>query len=59
MSGWRSSSGLPTGMGIERLCVFMGMNWSYDPSPEDMRQQNDEVLAALERWHIGLLASSI
>jgi len=38
-------------MGIERLCVFMGMNWSYDPSPEDMRQQNDEVLAALERWH--------
>lgn len=38
-------------MGIERLCVFMGMKWSYDPTPEDMRQQNDEVLAALERWH--------
>jgi uncharacterized protein len=38
-------------MGIERLCVFMGMNWSYDPTPEDMRRQNDEVLAALERWH--------
>lgn len=38
-------------MGIERLCIFMGMNWSYDPSPEDMRQQNDEVLAALKRWH--------
>ncbi len=38
-------------MGIERLCVFMGMNWSYDPSPDDMRKQNDEVLAALERWH--------
>ena len=34
-------------MGIERICVFMGMKWSYDPSPEDMRQQNDEVLAAL------------
>ena len=28
----------------------MGMKWSYDPSPEDMRQQNDEVLAALARW---------
>ena len=38
-------------MGIERLCVFMGMNWSYDPTPDDMRKQNDEVLAALERWH--------
>jgi predicted TIM-barrel fold metal-dependent hydrolase len=37
-------------MGIERICVFMGMKWSYDPSPADMRQQNDEVLAALARW---------
>ncbi len=31
-------------MGIARLCVFMGMEWSYDPSPEKMRQDNDEVL---------------
>src|SRR6266516_4080855 len=38
-------------MGIERLCVFMGMKWSHDPTPEDMRQQNDEVLAALQSWH--------
>jgi uncharacterized protein len=38
-------------VGIERLCVFMGMTWSYDPTPEDMRQQNDDVLAALEHWH--------
>jgi len=38
-------------MGIERLCVYMGMKWSHDPSPEDMRRQNDEVLAALEKWH--------
>lgn len=37
-------------MGIERLCVCMGMTWSYDPSPEDMRKQNDEVLEALKRW---------
>jgi uncharacterized protein len=37
-------------LGIERVCVFMGMKWSYDPSPKDMRQQNDEVLAALQRW---------
>ena len=34
-------------MGIARLCVFMGMEWSYDPSPEKMRQENDEVLRAL------------
>ena len=38
-------------MGIARLCVFMGMKWSYDPSPEDFRRQNDEVLQALSHWH--------
>ena len=37
-------------LGIERLCVFMGMKWSYDPSPEDMRRQNDEVLEAVRHW---------
>lgn len=37
-------------LGITRLCVYMGMNWSYDPSPEDFRKQNDEVLQALSRW---------
>lgn len=37
-------------MGIERLCVSMGMNWSYDPSPDDLRKQNDEVLRAVTRW---------
>jgi hypothetical protein len=37
-------------MGIERLCVSMGMNWSYDPPPDDLRRQNDEVLRAVTRW---------
>ena len=37
-------------MGIARLCVFMGMEWSYDPSPEKMRQENDEVLRAIRRF---------
>jgi predicted TIM-barrel fold metal-dependent hydrolase len=37
-------------MGIERLCVYMGMKWSYDPAPDDMRHQNDEVLQVLEKW---------
>lgn len=34
-------------MGVARICLFMGMEWSYDPSPEDMRKQNDEVLRAI------------
>jgi predicted TIM-barrel fold metal-dependent hydrolase len=34
-------------MGIERLCVFMGMQWSQDPDPADLRRQNDDVLAAV------------
>src|SRR5512136_334872 len=34
-------------MGIARLCVSMVMEWSYEPSPEKMRQENDEVLRAL------------
>jgi len=38
-------------MGIVRFCVYMGMNWSYDPSPDDFRRQNDEVLQALSHWH--------
>ena len=34
-------------LGIARLCVSMGMEWSYDPSPEELRRQNDEVLRAI------------
>ncbi|MGA2864174.1 MAG: amidohydrolase family protein [Verrucomicrobiota bacterium] len=34
-------------LGIARLCVSMGMEWSYDPPPEKMQQDNDEVLRAL------------
>src|SRR5437588_7428056 len=37
-------------MGITRLCVFMGMEWTYDPSPEKMRQDNDEVLRAVHHF---------
>ncbi len=37
-------------LGIARLCVFMGLEWSYDPSPEKMRQENDEVLRALRHF---------
>lgn len=37
-------------MGIARLCVYMGMEWSYDPSPEKFRQENDEALRAISRF---------
>jgi predicted TIM-barrel fold metal-dependent hydrolase len=37
-------------MGVNRLCVFMGMEWSYAPSPANMRQENDEVLRALRHF---------
>jgi predicted TIM-barrel fold metal-dependent hydrolase len=35
-------------MGIERLCVYMGMSFSYNPTPSELRKQNDEVLQAIE-----------
>jgi len=35
-------------MGIERLVVFMGYPWANDPTPEDLRRQNDQVLEAVE-----------
>lgn len=37
-------------MGIERLCVYMGMKWSQDPAPDDLRKQNDEVLRAIKKY---------
>jgi uncharacterized protein len=36
-------------MGIDRLCVYMGMKWSREPSPETLRQENDEVLRAIAK----------
>jgi hypothetical protein len=35
-------------MGIERLIVFMGYPFVYDPTPEEVRRQNDQVLRAVE-----------
>ncbi len=42
---------LATRMGIERVCIYMGEKWSNDPSPDDFRKQNDDVLQALSHWH--------
>lgn len=38
-------------MGIERIIVFMGYPFSIDPSPDELRRQNDQVLEALEHYH--------
>jgi predicted TIM-barrel fold metal-dependent hydrolase len=35
-------------MGIERVIVFMGYPWAYDPSPDEVQRQNDQVLQAIE-----------
>ncbi len=37
-------------MGIERLCVYMGMKWSREPGPETLRKENDEVLRAIAKF---------
>lgn len=42
-------------VGIERCCLYMGFPWSQDPSPEDFRRQNDQVLSVLPKWPDRLL----
>ncbi len=37
-------------MGIERLCIYMGLKWSQDPSPADLVQQNNEALRAIAKF---------
>lgn len=37
-------------MGIARLCLYMGTTFFNDPSPNDLRHANDEVLLALSRF---------
>ena len=38
-------------MGIERVIVFMGYPFVADPTPDELRRQNDQVLQALAHWH--------
>ena len=42
-------------MGVDRLVFFMGYPWVRDPSPQDFRKQNNQVLSVLERWPDRLL----
>ena len=36
-------------LGIERVIVFMGYPMAQDPSPEEVRRQNDQVMEAVEQ----------
>jgi uncharacterized protein len=38
-------------LGIERVCIFMGTSFVYEPSPEQLREANDQVLRGLSHWH--------
>jgi predicted TIM-barrel fold metal-dependent hydrolase len=37
-------------MGIDRLCVYLGYPFVEDPSPEDLRAANDQVLQGISHW---------
>ena len=38
-------------MGIERVVLFMGYPFVTDPTPEQLREQNDQVLKAISHYH--------
>jgi predicted TIM-barrel fold metal-dependent hydrolase len=38
-------------MGIDRVCTYMGYPMLENPSPAQLREQNDQVLQALSHWH--------
>lgn len=38
-------------LGIERVCVFMGVPLLYEPTPAQLREQNNQVLQAISHWH--------
>ena len=37
-------------MGIERLVIYMGDKSVVEPSPDELRRQNDQVLQVLSHW---------
>ena len=37
-------------VGVERLCICMSPPWNYEPTPEQFRKSNDDVLAILKEW---------
>jgi uncharacterized protein len=37
-------------VGVERMCICMSAPWQYEPTPEQFRRSNDDVLAILKEW---------
>jgi hypothetical protein len=37
-------------VGVERLCICMSAPWQYEPTPEQFRKSNDDVIAILKEW---------
>ena len=37
-------------LGVTRLCVHMGMDWSYDPEPEKLHRDNDAAWRAVAKY---------
>ena len=38
-------------MGVERVCMSMGWPFLMDPTADQLRQQNDQVLQAIAHYH--------
>src|SRR5262249_8298111 len=38
-------------IGVERVCLFMGSPFLMDPTAQQLREQNDQVLQALAHYH--------
>ena len=38
-------------MGVDKMCVYMGTTLLMEPTPEQLRLQNDEALQAIAHWH--------
>ncbi|MSV28067.1 MAG: amidohydrolase [Bryobacterales bacterium] len=38
-------------MGIDRFCLYMGFPFIEDPTPAQLREQNNQALQALSHWH--------
>jgi predicted TIM-barrel fold metal-dependent hydrolase len=42
--------GVADRLGIDRVCVFMGYPFLENPTPEQIHEQNDQVLRAIAHW---------
>ncbi len=38
-------------VGVERLCICMSPPWQYEPTPEQFRKSNDDVIEILRHWN--------